>query len=159
MQGFFKITLNRELSTNLIQKNSLRLTGRKSQFNDMQKFHISPKQKHPISTEVLNNWPFVMWLQLITSSAQWFTFLSIERSTSWHEVMHLPIMGDFPPLPLCTAWRTRRLESWPSPLWETSNLSPSGFSGVRDEGEGGLLDTVLFLTCRNDFLEYFPTQI
>jgi len=33
------------------------------------KFHSAPKQRHPTSTKVLSNWPFIMWLQLITSSA------------------------------------------------------------------------------------------
>jgi len=39
-----------------------------SQFRDKQKFHSELKQRHPVSTEVLSNWPFIKWLQLITSS-------------------------------------------------------------------------------------------
>jgi hypothetical protein len=35
----FKITLNRELSTKLIQKNSLSSTAHESQISDKQKFH------------------------------------------------------------------------------------------------------------------------
>jgi hypothetical protein len=35
----FKITLNRELSTKLTQKNSLPSTAHESQFSDKQKFH------------------------------------------------------------------------------------------------------------------------
>jgi hypothetical protein len=58
-QGF-KTTLNGELSNKLIQKNSLPLTAHVSQFSDKQKFHIAPKQRHPLSTEVLGNWPFLM---------------------------------------------------------------------------------------------------
>jgi hypothetical protein len=67
-QGF-KITLNRELSTKLIQKNRLLLSAHGSQFSDKQKSHIAPKQRHPLSTKVLSKWPFVMWLQLMTLSA------------------------------------------------------------------------------------------
>ena len=37
-----------------------------------------------------------MRLQLKTSSAYKFTFLSTERSTSWYEIMHLPILGNLP---------------------------------------------------------------
>jgi len=51
----FKITLNRELSTKLIQKNSLSSMAHESQFNDQQKFHSAPKQRRPVSTEVLSN--------------------------------------------------------------------------------------------------------
>jgi len=91
----FKITLNRELSTKLIQKNSLPSSAYESQFSDKQKFHSAPKQRRPFRTEVLSNWPFILWLLRITSSA-WFTFLSRECSTSWYEIMHLPIIGDFP---------------------------------------------------------------
>jgi len=50
-----KITLNRELNIKLIQKNSLPLTAYKSQFSDKQKLHIAPKQRLPLSTEVLSN--------------------------------------------------------------------------------------------------------
>ena len=89
----FKITLNRELSTKLIQKNSLPSTAHESQFSDKQKFHSTPKQ---VSTEVLSNWPFILWLQRTASSAWWFTFLSRELSTSWYEIMHLPKLGDVP---------------------------------------------------------------
>jgi len=71
----FKITLNRELSTKLIQKNSLSSTAHESQFSDKQKFHSAPKQRRPLSTEVLSNWPFILWLQRTASSAWWFTFL------------------------------------------------------------------------------------
>jgi len=56
----FKITLNRELSIKLIQKNHLPLTAHESQVSDKQKFHIAPKQRHPLSTEVLSNWLFIM---------------------------------------------------------------------------------------------------
>jgi len=51
----FKITLNTELNTKLIQKNSLTSTAHESQFSDKQKFHSAPKQRHPFSTEVLSN--------------------------------------------------------------------------------------------------------
>jgi len=54
------ITRNRELRTKLIQKNRLPLTAHESQFSDKQEFHIAPKQRHPLSTEVLSNWPFTM---------------------------------------------------------------------------------------------------
>ena len=92
----FNITLNRELSTKLIQKNSLPSTAHESQFRDKQKFHSSPKQRRPVSTEVPSNWPFVVWLQRRASSAWWFTFLSRESRTSWYEIMHLPILGNLP---------------------------------------------------------------
>jgi len=49
----FKIALNRELYTKLILKNSLPSTAHESQFSDKQKFHSAPKQRRPISTEVL----------------------------------------------------------------------------------------------------------
>jgi len=39
-----KITLNRELSTKLIQKNSVTSTAHDSQFGDKQKFHSTPKK-------------------------------------------------------------------------------------------------------------------
>jgi len=78
----FKITLNRELSIKLIQKNSLTSTAHESQFSDKQKFRSAPKQRRPVSTEVLSNWPFILWLQRIASSAWWFTFLSRVLSTS-----------------------------------------------------------------------------
>jgi len=71
----FKITLNRELSTKLIQKNSLPSTAHESQFSNKQKYHSAPKQRCPVSTEVLSNWPFILWLQRTVSSAWWFTFL------------------------------------------------------------------------------------
>jgi len=45
-----KIVLNRELSIKLIQKNSL-----PSMAHDKQKFHSAPKQRRPISTEVMSN--------------------------------------------------------------------------------------------------------
>jgi hypothetical protein len=61
--------LNRELSTKLIWKNSLNSTAHKSQVSDKRKLHSVPKQRHPLSTEVLSNWPSIMWLQLMTSSA------------------------------------------------------------------------------------------
>ena len=38
------IALNRELSTKLIQKNSLPSTAHESQFSDKQKFHSEPKK-------------------------------------------------------------------------------------------------------------------
>jgi hypothetical protein len=57
---FVKITLDTELSTKIIKKNSLALTAHESQFSDKQKFHIAPKQRHPLSTEVLGNCPCVM---------------------------------------------------------------------------------------------------
>ena len=44
-QGF-KVTLNRELSTKHIQKNSLPSTAYESLFRDKQKFHSPPKQRH-----------------------------------------------------------------------------------------------------------------
>jgi hypothetical protein len=47
----FKITLNRELSTKLIPKNSLASTAHESQFSDKQKFHSTPKQRRPFSTK------------------------------------------------------------------------------------------------------------
>jgi len=40
-----------------------------SQFRDKQKFHSAPKQTQTVRTEILSNWPFIIWLQLITSSA------------------------------------------------------------------------------------------
>jgi len=46
-----------------------------SQFSDKQKFHSAPKQRRPVSTKVLSNWPFILWLQGPASSAWWFTFL------------------------------------------------------------------------------------
>ena len=51
----FKITLKRELNTKLIQKNSLPSTVHESQFSDKQTFHTAPKQRCPLSTEVLSN--------------------------------------------------------------------------------------------------------
>jgi len=51
LQGF-KITLNRELSTKLIQKTSLPTTAHESQCRNKQKFHSAPKERHPASTEV-----------------------------------------------------------------------------------------------------------
>ena len=39
-----RLHFNRELSTKLIQKNSLPLTAYESQFRDKQKYHIAPKQ-------------------------------------------------------------------------------------------------------------------
>jgi len=92
----FKITLNRVLSTKLNQKNSLPSTVHESQFSDKQKFHNAPKHRHPVRTEVLSNWPFILWLQRTASSAWWFTFLIRERSTSWYEIMHLPLLGNLP---------------------------------------------------------------
>jgi len=71
----FKITLNRELSTKLIQKNSVSSTAHESHFSDKLKFHSAPKQRRPVSTEVLSNWPFILWLQGPASSAWWFTLL------------------------------------------------------------------------------------
>jgi len=71
----FKITFNREMSTKLIQKNSLPSMAHGSQFSDKQKFHSTPKQRCPLSTEVLSNWLFTMWLQRRASCAWWFTFL------------------------------------------------------------------------------------
>jgi hypothetical protein len=50
----FKITFNRELCTKLIQKNSLPSTAHESQFSDKQKSHNAPKQRRPVSTEVLS---------------------------------------------------------------------------------------------------------
>jgi hypothetical protein len=93
----FKITLNRELCTKLIQKkNSLPSAAHESQFSDKQKFHSAPEQRLPVSTEVLSNWPFILWLQGPAWSASWFTFLSRELSISWYEIMHLPILGNLP---------------------------------------------------------------
>jgi len=63
----FKITFNRKLSSKLIKKNSLPSTAHESQFSDKQKFHIAPKQRRPVSTEVLSNWPFILWLQRTAS--------------------------------------------------------------------------------------------
>jgi len=51
----FKIALNRELCTKLIQKNSLPSTAHETQFSDEQKFHSAPKQRRLLSTEVLSN--------------------------------------------------------------------------------------------------------
>jgi len=59
----------REMSTELIHKNSLPLTAYESQFSVKQKFHIAPKQRHLLSTEFLRNRLFITWLQLITSTA------------------------------------------------------------------------------------------
>jgi len=56
----FKITLNRELNTKLIQKNSLPSVAHESQFSDKQKLHSAPKQRRPLSTKVLSNWPFIL---------------------------------------------------------------------------------------------------
>jgi len=94
----FKITLNRELSTKPIQKNSFPSTAHESQFSDKQKFHSAPKQRSPVSTKVLSNWPFILWLQGPASSAWRFTFLSRELSISWYEIMHLPVLGNLPTL-------------------------------------------------------------
>jgi len=71
----FKIALNRELSTTLIQKNSLPSMAHESQFSDKQKFHSAPKQRCALSTEVLSNRPFLLWLQRTASCAWWFTIL------------------------------------------------------------------------------------
>ena len=84
------------MSTKLIEKNSLPTMAHELPFSDKQKFHSTPKQRRPVSTEVLSNWPFIMWLQRTASSVWWFTFLSRELSTSCYEIMHLPILGDFP---------------------------------------------------------------
>ena len=92
----FKIALNRGLSTKLILKNNLPSTAHESQFNDKQKFHSAPKQRRPVSTEVLSNWPFILWLQRTASCAWSFTFLSRGCSTSWYEIMRLPILGNLP---------------------------------------------------------------
>ena len=94
-QGF-KITFNREMSTKLIQKNSLPSSAQESQFRDKQKFHSAPKQRHPVSNEGLSNWPFVLWLQRTASSAWLFTALNRERSTSWYEIMHFSKLGNLP---------------------------------------------------------------
>jgi hypothetical protein len=59
-QQGFKITLNRELGTKPIQKNSLISTARWSQLRDQQKSHSAPKQRYPTSTEVLGNWSFIL---------------------------------------------------------------------------------------------------
>jgi len=67
--------LNRELSTKLIHKNGLPVTAHESQFSDKQKFHSAAKQRRPVSTEVLSNWPILLWLQRTASSAWWFTSL------------------------------------------------------------------------------------
>jgi len=80
----FNITLNREMSTKLIQKNSLPSTAHESQFRDKQKFHNAPKRRRSVSTEVPSNWPFILWLQRRALAAWWFTFLSTERRTSWY---------------------------------------------------------------------------
>ena len=48
----------------------------------------------PLSTEVLSNWPFILWLQRTALCAWWFTFWNRQRSTSWYEIMHLPILGN-----------------------------------------------------------------
>jgi hypothetical protein len=66
---------------------SLAITAHESQFSDKQTFHRAPKQRRPVSTEVLSNWPFILWLQGPASSAWWFTFLSRELSTSWYEII------------------------------------------------------------------------
>jgi len=71
----FKITLNRELSTKLIQKNRLPLTAHELQFSNKQNFHSAPKQRRSVSTEVLSNWLFILWLHRTASTAWWFTFL------------------------------------------------------------------------------------
>jgi len=54
------ITLNRELSTKPIQETSLPTTAHEPQFRNKQKFHGAPKQRHPVNSEVLSNWPFIM---------------------------------------------------------------------------------------------------
>jgi hypothetical protein len=51
----FKITLKRELNNKVILKNSLPSTAHESQFRDKQKFYRLPKQRHPLSTEILGN--------------------------------------------------------------------------------------------------------
>jgi hypothetical protein len=51
----FKIALNRELNTKLIQKNILPLTAHESKFSDKQKFHIASEQRHLLCIEVLGN--------------------------------------------------------------------------------------------------------
>ena len=94
--GASRLRVNRELCTKLIQKKCLPSTAHESQFSDKQKFHSAPKQRRPISTEILSNWQFILWLQGPASSAWWFTFLSREFSTSWYEVRHLPTLGVFP---------------------------------------------------------------
>ena len=93
---FLMLHLTENWALTLIQKNSLPSTAHGSQSSDKQKFHSAPKQRRPVSTEVLSNWPFILWLQRTASSAWWFTFLSRELSTYWYEIMHLPILGDFP---------------------------------------------------------------
>ena len=91
-----QIALNRELSTKLIQKNSLPSMAHESQFSDKQKCHSAPKQRRPVSTEVLSSWPFILWLQRTASCAWSFTFLSRQCSTSCYEIMHLPVLGNLP---------------------------------------------------------------
>ena len=108
----FKIGLNRELSTKLIQKNSLPSTARESQCSDKQKFHSAEKQRCPLSIEVLGNWPFILWLQRTASCAWQFTFLSRQRSITWYKIMHLPISGNFPILHLLCYY-----EHWGILLW------------------------------------------
>jgi hypothetical protein len=61
--------LTENWAVQLIKKNSLTSTAHASQFRDKQTFHSSPKPRHPVSTEVLRKWPFIMWLQLVTLSA------------------------------------------------------------------------------------------
>jgi hypothetical protein len=75
---FLMLHLTENWALTLIQKNSLPSTAHGSQSSDKQKFHSAPKQRRPVSTEVLSNWPFILWLQRTASSAWWITFLSRE---------------------------------------------------------------------------------
>jgi len=69
------LRLHLTLSTKLIQENSLPSAAHESQFSDKQEFHSAPKQRCPLSTEVVSNWPFILWLQRTASCAWWLTFL------------------------------------------------------------------------------------
>jgi hypothetical protein len=57
------------MGTKLIQKNSLTSSAYESQLMDNQKFHSAPEQRRPAINEVLSNWLFILWLQLINSFA------------------------------------------------------------------------------------------
>ena len=103
-----------EVCTKLIQKNGLPSMAHESQFSDKQKFHSAPKQRCPVSTKVLSSWLFILWLQRTASCAWSFTLLSRECSTTWYEIMHLPMLGNLPILdsfPLC-GLRLQSRTSW-----------------------------------------------
>ena len=79
----------------LIHKNILPSPDNKSQFSDKQNF---TEHQNKVSTDVLSNWPFILWLQRRASWAWSFAFLSRVRSTYWYEILHLPLLGNLPKL-------------------------------------------------------------